>query len=433
VNAPQAVIPYERAAIALEHGGSFKLSAVTGLMQLQADHPDIAPLNGILQWAALSEEVIHVRQHGEEIDAEREETKAKFRKYFTESGMRGFYARPLNDDTGRVGLLAMESTDPDFLGPAHLEIVEVLAGQATVALRNAQMYKEVPFISVLEPVLVRKRKFMAMQKRKRTAILTLGGVGLLFLVACPLPLRVDGDAVVAPVRRALVQPEVEGVISKVLVREGENVQRGQALAEMEAWNFRSALAAAESKYEAALLKMNQALSQNDGTQAGVQRVQADYWKAEVDRAKEMLDKAQLRSPIDGVVATPYVEGFAGRKLQPGDSFAEVVDTSEAIVDVAVDDTDAGLLKQGQPAVLKLNSYPTKTFRGNVTIVSPRAGLVHETPVFYARVAVANAAGLLRSGMEGRGKVRVGWYPSGYVLFRKLLLWTYAKIWYWLGW
>jgi len=433
VNAPQAVIPYERAAIALEHGGSFKLSAVTGLMQLQADHPDIAPLNGILQWAALSEEVIHVRQHGEEIDAEREETKAKFRKYFTESGMRGFYARPLNDDTGRVGLLAMESTDPDFLGPAHLEIVEVLAGQATVALRNAQMYKEVPFISVLEPVLVRKRKFMAMQKRKRTAILTLGGVGLLFLVACPLPLRVDGDAVVAPVRRALVQPEVEGVISKVLVREGENVQRGQALAEMEAWNFRSALAAAESKYEAAILKMNQALSQNDGTQAGVQRLQADYWKAEVDRAKEMLDKAQLRSSIDGVVATPYVEGFAGRKLQPGDSFAEVVDTSEAIVDVAVDDTDAGLLKQGQPAVLKLNSYPTKTFRGNVTIVSPRAGLVRETPVFYARVAVANAAGLLRSGMEGRGKVRVGWYPSGYVLFRKLLLWTYAKIWYWLGW
>jgi RND family efflux transporter MFP subunit len=433
VNAPQAVIPYERAAIALEHGGSFKLSAVTGLTQVQADHPDIAPLNGILQWAALSEEVIHVRQHGEEIDAEREETKAKFRKYFEESGMHGFYARPLNDDTGRVGLLAMESSDPDFLGPAHLEIVEVLAGQATVALRNAQMYKEVPFISMLEPVLVRKRKFMAMQKRKRTAILTLAGIGLLFLVACPLPLRVDGDAVVAPVRRALVQPEVEGVISRVLVHEGENVQRGQALAEMESWNFRSALAAAESKYESAILKMNQALSQNDGTQAGMQKVQADYWKADVDRAKEMLDKVQLRSPIDGVVSTPYVERFAGRKLQPGDSFAEVVDTSEAIVDVAVDDTDAGLLKQGQPAVLKLNSYPTKTFRGNVEIVSPRAALVRETPVFYARVAVANAAGLLRSGMEGRGKVRVGWYPSGYVLFRKLLLWSYAKVWYWLGW
>ena len=227
VNAPQAVIPYERAAIVLEHNGRFKLSAVTGLTEVVTDSPEIAPLNEILQWAALSEEVIHVRQHGEEIDAEREETRAKFRKYFSESGMRGFYARPLNDDTGRVGMLSMESSDPDFLGPAHLEIIEVLAGQATVALRNAQMYKEVPFISVLEPVLVRKRKFMAMQKRKRTAILVACGLGFLFLVACPLPLRVDGDADVAPGRRALVQPEVAGVISKVFVKEGEHVQRGQ--------------------------------------------------------------------------------------------------------------------------------------------------------------------------------------------------------------
>jgi RND family efflux transporter MFP subunit len=433
VNAPQAVIPYERASIVLEHGGRFKLSAVTGLTQVQADHPDIAPLNEILQWAALSEEVIHVRQNGEDIDAEREETRAKFKKYFAESGMRGFYARPLNDDTGRVGMLAMESHDPDFLGPAHLEIVELLAGQATVALRNAQMYKEVPFISVLEPVLVRKRKFMAMRKRKRTSIIALAGIGFLFLVACPLPLRVDGDAVVGPGRRALVQPEVEGVIGKVFVREGEHVQHGQVLAEMEGWNFRSALAGAESKYETAMLEMNKALAMNDGTQAGVRRVQADYWKAEVERAKQLLDRTQLRSPIDGVVATPHVEDFAGRKLEQGDSFAEVVDTSQAVVDVAVEDADAGLLKAGQKAVVKLNSYPTRTFHGEVAVVSPKGTMVHDGAVFYARVAVPNEQGAIRAGMEGRGKVRVGWSPSGYVFFRRPFLWLYSKIWYWLGW
>jgi RND family efflux transporter MFP subunit len=433
VNAPQAVIPYERAAIVLEQSGRFKLSAVTGLTQVQADHPDIAPLNEILQWASLSEEVIHVRQHGEEIDADREETKAKFKKYFAESGMRGFYARPLNDDTGRVGMLSMESSDPDFLGPAHLEIIEVLAGQATVALRNAQMYKEVPFISVLEPVLVKKRKFMAMQKQKRVAILAMCGAGMLFLVACPLPLRVDGDAVVAPGQRALVQPEVEGVIAKVLVREGEHVQRGQVLAEMEGWNFRSALAAAESKYEMAMLNMNKALAANDGTEAGVQRVQADYWKAEVERAKQLVEKTELRSPIEGVVATPHVEDFAGRKLEPGDSFGEVVDISQATVDVAVDDSDAALLRAGQRAVVKLISYPTRTFRGDVAVVSPKGAIVKDGAVFYARVAVPNEQGAIRAGMEGRGKVRVGWYPAGYVFFRKPFLWVYAKIWYWLGW
>ena len=37
VNAPQAVIPYERAAVALEQRGKYKLSAVTGMTQLDSD------------------------------------------------------------------------------------------------------------------------------------------------------------------------------------------------------------------------------------------------------------------------------------------------------------------------------------------------------------------------------------------------------------
>ena len=75
--------------------------------------------------------------------------------------MRGFYAMPLIDDTGRVGVLALESSDPDFLGSAHIEILQVLSSQATVALRNAQMYKEVPFISVLEPIQENFREWAA--------------------------------------------------------------------------------------------------------------------------------------------------------------------------------------------------------------------------------------------------------------------------------
>ena len=433
VNAPQAVIPYERAAIVLEQRGRFKLSAVTGLTQINVDAPDIAPLNEILQWASMSEETIHVRQHGEDIDSDREETRAKFKKYFADSGMCGFYVRPLNDDTGRVGMLAMESSDPDFLGPAHIEILEVLAGQATVALRNAQMYKEVPFISVLEPVLVRKRKFMALEKRRRTLFLTIGGLAILFFIACPLPLRVDGDAIVAPAHRAQVQPEFDGVVGRVLVREGQNVQRGQVLAEMEAWNLRSALAEAQSKYESSLLLMNRSLASNDGTEAGVRRVTADYWRTEVDRAHQFLERAQLRSPIDGIVSTPHVENLAGRKLQQGDIFAEVVDTSHAIVDVAIGDVDTGLLKDNQNAVVKLNSYPMRTFRGQVAVISQKAEMLHESPVFCARVAVPNPDGALRPGMEGRGKIRVGWRPAGYVFFRRLFLWFYSKLWYWLGW
>jgi RND family efflux transporter MFP subunit len=433
VNAPQAVIPYERAAIALEQRGRFKLSAVTGVTQMNTDAPDIVPLNGVLQWAALAEEIVHVRQHDGHIDADREETRAKFKQYFAETGMRGFYAIPLNDDTGRVGILSLESRDPDFLTSVHIELLQVLAGQATVALRNAQMYKEVPFISVLEPVLERKRRFLAMEKTRRTLATIAAIAGFFFLVIFPLPMRLAGDAVVAPVHRAQVQPEFEGVIGRVFVHEGEPVKRGQTLAQMESWDRQTALAAAEARYQTALLQMNHALASNDGAEAGIQRVQADYWKTEVASAQQLLDRAELRSPIDGVVTTPHIDTFVGRRLQFGDSFAEVVDASTAIVDVAIDDYDVSLLRTGQRAAIKLNGYPMRTFHGTVTVVSPKGEAQGDSRVFFARVAVDNSGGLMRTGMEGRGKISAGWRMSGYVLFRRLAIWLYSRIWNWFGW
>jgi RND family efflux transporter MFP subunit len=256
---------------------------------------------------------------------------------------------------------------------------------------------------------------------------------VLALIIVPLPMRVDGDAVVAPLNRAQVQPEVEGVIEKVLVREGEKVSKGQLLAEMEPWEYRAALAAAEAKYRTALLQTNHALSGNDGSEAGIQRVQAEYWKSEVTRAKELLESTELRSPIDGIVATPHVENFAGRRLQFGDSFAEIVDASRTVVDVAIDDTDATLLKVNETAAIKLNGFPTRIFRGRVSVVSPKGETQGDRHVFFARVAIANPDSLIRTGMEGRGKVRVGWRPAGYVLLRSPLLWIYSKLWSWFGW
>jgi multidrug efflux pump subunit AcrA (membrane-fusion protein) len=90
------------------------------------------------------------------------------------------------------------------------------------------------------------------------------------------------------------------------------------------------------------------------------------------------------------------------------------------------------LRAGSAASVKLNSFPTRTFRGNVMLVSPQGSLVGDSRVFYARIAIPNSDGAIRAGMEGRGKVRVGWYPSGYVLFRRPLVWLYSKLWSWFG-
>jgi RND family efflux transporter MFP subunit len=234
------------------------------------------------------------------------------------------------------------------------------------------------------------------------------------------------------VRSAKLQPEIEGVVSKVYVREGDRVTKGQVIADLADWERHIELSQSQARYQSALLQMNRALAANDGTEAGVQRVQADYWKAEVARAQERLDRSQLRSPIDGIVATPNLETMVGRRLQYGDTFAEIVDTSHTIVDIAIDDTDIGLVRTGERASIKLNSFPTRILRGDVVIVSPQGAVLGDTRVFYARVAVPNPDGAIHAGMEGRGKVRTGWYPAGYALFRRQFLWLYSKAWSWFG-
>ncbi|MCI0403672.1 MAG: efflux RND transporter periplasmic adaptor subunit, partial [Acidobacteria bacterium] len=433
VSEPAAVIPYERASIALEQRGRLQVRAVTGMTAINPSNPEVVRLQEILQWASLAQAPILVTQHGDHIGTDREETRAKFQDYFSQTGMRAFHAVPLVDDDGRLGVLAFESSDPDFLTTAHLEMIKVLSGQATVALRNASLYREVPFINVLQPVLEKKRRFMALEQRRRATLLAMAGAVVLFLAVFPLPMRVVGDATVRSAHRASIQPEVEGVVAKVLVREGDAVRRGTILAEMEDWPYRTALASAQAKYRTALSEMNRALAANDGAEAGIQRVQAEFWTAELERARERLQRTHLRSPIDGVVATPHVENLVGRHLQPGDPFAEVVDTSRASVDVAIEEQDVALLEAGEEASVKLEGFPTRTFKGQVTVVSPKSEVSGDTRYFYARVDVANEEGRIRAGMQGRAKVWVGWRQAGYVLLRRPAMWLWSLLWSWLGW
>jgi RND family efflux transporter MFP subunit len=433
VNGPSAVIPYERAAIALDERGGIRLKAVSGTTQLNADDPQYRGLRELLQWAAVLSEPLLVTQHGDEVDSDRPETRAKFLQYFAETGARACHILPLADEEGRVGVLLFESSDPDFLAEAHMEMIKVLASQATVALRNASMYKEVPFIGVLQPLVDRKRKFLAMEKHRRAAIVVGAAAAVVFLLAFPLPLRVDGNAVVAPARVAHVGSEFEGVIKAVDVREGDVVKKGSPIAELEDWEYRSALAAAKAKHEMAEARMNRALAGNDGGEAGIERAQADYWASEVVRAEDRLAKTVIRSPIDGVIATPQVENLVGHKLKDGDSFVDVVDNSEELVDIAVDETDVTLLRPGQKTNLKLDGFPERTFHGKVAVVSPQGILQNAEPIFYARITVPNPDSALRSGMQGRGKISTGLRPAGVVMFRRIGMWIWTKLWSWFGW
>jgi len=437
VNTPSAVIPYERASVALDERGRLHLKAISGMEQIHAGAREITQLETVIPAVSGGRDAMFIAQRGDEpdaqIDAPEESMKAPFRKYFAETGMRAFYALPLADDEGRLGILSFESTDPDFLSEAHMEMIRVLAGQATVAVRNASLYKEVPFIGLLGPMLQKKTRFLALGKRRRALYVAGAVAAALFLAIFPIPMRVDGTSTVASASSVQVQPELDGVVRQVYVHEGDHVQRGQVLADLEDWDYRAALAGAQAKYQTATMEMNRALATNDGAQAGIQGVQARYWASEVERARERLERTHLRSLLDGWVTTPHVEDLTGRHLAPGDTFAEVADSSESRVDVAIDESEISLLRPGAAAAIKVESFPTQTFRGHVAVVSPKSEADGEGRFFYARVDVPNPDGRLRPGMQGRGKISVGWHPIGMVFFRSPFMWLYSKLWWWFGW
>ena len=163
------------------------------------------------------------------------------------------------------------------------------------------------------------------------------------------------------------------------------------------------------------------------------RSQTEYLKSELQRSQGKLSNAALRSPIDGIVITPELQNLAGKHLDAGAPFAQVLDLETAVVNIAIDEEDEPLLRSGQPTAIKLDSFPTQVWRGHVSIVGAEADAADAGRSFAARVPLANRDGELRSGMAGRAKIFIGYRPAGVVLLRRPALWIWQTAWDWIGW
>jgi RND family efflux transporter MFP subunit len=429
VNSPQNVLPFERCSIALDSRGKLQLKSISGMASIPMGDTTVEPLLELLRWLSAQYDSMYVRQRGDEAGEDVPEAVAK---HFAATGYRGLYLLPLSDDQGRVGMLVYEGSNPDFLDLPHTEMIKILAGQATVAIRNALLYREVPLISLLEPLMHKKQALLRTSRGRRIGLAVGALVAAVFLVFCPLPMRVSGDATVAPQHLVTISAPVDGNIGTVYVHEGQRVEAGQLLASMNDFSWRVDLASAEAKYQAALLTMQSDLA-HGSEQAGADRAQVEYLRAEADRARTRVSNAQLRSPIAGIVMTPSLENAAGEHLEAGAQFAQVLDLSSAVVDVAIPQSDAELLGAGESAAIKLDSYPQRSWHGSVAIVSPQAVAGDGERTFEARVRLVNSDGTLRSGMSGHGKIFIGYRPAGYVLLRRPALWIWKTLWNWFGW
>jgi len=429
VNATSALIPFDRCALSIVTRGKLRLGAVSGTAEINRTDPSIRRTEELLEWVFGSGQPVAVhREEDGTILADRPETEEKFRAFFEASGMNSFQAAILQDEEGKLGVIGFEGAEPNEFDEDARDLLQIVVNQATVALRNAQLYQQVPLAGFWKPLLEKRRKLAAIPGRKKRAWAIGALAAALLLVAVPWRIRVDGPVRIVPAREASVTAPVAGVVRSVLHREGDRVQQGEVVAILHSDAYAADAAQAKSDLEIAQSELARARSESDA--AGMFQAQARVHEAEAryEAASKQLADTELRSPVAGVIVTPHLDEKKGAMLPAGSPFCSVADTSVITGEVAIPESETSLLRVGEPVDLKLNSFPTRTFRGTVERIGAAIHAEGEERFLIVEARFDNAGGGIRPGMLGKGKVVTERHSLGFAVFRKPARYVWARLW-----
>jgi RND family efflux transporter MFP subunit len=437
VHQAATVVPFERCAIGLLDHNRFLLGAVSGESEVPHTR-EMDSLRDALKWVASQPEAFSAEQNDDGWKLGIEEARETFVPFLEAQGYRGFYALPLHDDQGTLGVLALMSSETKFLSENQIETLAILASQVTVAIRNAQLYHQIPLKRVWEPIVETQQRLRATLRGRMTELAAKAGLVVLLLVAVPWKVRVGTYATVVPAERRIVSTEAEGVVRRVLVHEGDPVSAGALLAEIDSSDTRMRLKGVDEKLAESRRQLAEAEFHRDLAAAEKARLQLESQQAEVEFYRTRITQARLVAPFAGTVVTHKIEEKVGRRLAPGEPFCELVDEEHMAAELTVPETDISLLRPGAHTAIKLNTYPTQVFDGRVERLSAQVREAEGEQFFVVRAVFANPSGLARPGMAGRAKISAsggwfesGWYPIGYALLRAPARWTWRKIWTWL--
>jgi multidrug resistance efflux pump len=116
-------------------------------------------------------------------------------------------------------------------------------------------------------------------------------------------------------------------------------------------------------------------------------------------ADENADKMRIVSPIDGLVVLKATwkngsmgEVQEGEEVRPGLPLLEVVDPSAMRVRARINQADIDRVRPGVPAVITLDSYPSKPFRGRLEQFSPIGATSNMSPRVRTFVAFFSIEG-----------------------------------------
>jgi HlyD family secretion protein len=162
----------------------------------------------------------------------------------------------------------------------------------------------------------------------------------------------------------------------------------------------------------------------------------DQAKFQVQQDESSLASMTLRAPMDGIVALqnhwqPQVGEVpfkVGDRAWPGQGIAELPDVTSLKISARVEEAERGQLKTAEPATIRIDAIPDRSFDGHVDTISPTASLDFSAgwPIprnFSVELAFAETDSRLAPGMSATIRVVVAKIPDGIVipagaLFRK---------------
>jgi HlyD family secretion protein len=115
--------------------------------------------------------------------------------------------------------------------------------------------------------------------------------------------------------------------------------------------------------------------------------------------------------MDGVVLSRDVEvGDAVSSILVLGSTATLVmtlgDTTQVYVNGKVDEADIGNVYLGQPARIRVESFPNKIFNGKVTKIAPLGVEKDNVTTFEVRVSIDNPSGELKANMTANAEILI---------------------------
>lgn len=202
-----------------------------------------------------------------------------------------------------------------------------------------------------------------------------------------------------PFRELELKSESQGVISKILVQEGDVVQQGQVLAILDDKFLSIDQQTAEDAYNKLLIDKER--YENSFRTDGVTKTQLDDITLQLKNAENRLKEAKRRSvdahikaPISGTISKKNIE--VGAYLSSGTSLFEIVDVSNLKLKAGVDESHVVQIKKGDRVEISVPVFPDKSFSGTVTFIGPKADEALNFPV---EIKVANTPGSpIKAGM-----------------------------------